>query len=147
MFRNIALILIISIITFFASWLVDLGGSVEIEFLYYKITSSATFFATSLIFLYFLFYLIFNLILKMNNLRMSLGHFVFSNPKRVEKRLKKEQKFFIGRIARVLQEINNKNFSKAITIEKNIKSNFYSEELKSQILVQMNEPNEVINKS
>ena len=44
-------------------------------------------------------------------------------------------------------QCNNKNFSKAITIEKNIKSNFYSEELKSQILVQMNEPNEVINKS
>ncbi|MFT4718603.1 MAG: hypothetical protein ACI9IL_000940 [Rickettsiales bacterium] len=83
----------------------------------------------------------------MNNLRMSLGHFVFSNPKRVEKRLGREQKLFIGRIAKVLKEINNKDFSKATKIEKNIKSSFYSEDLKSQILTQVREPNEAINKS
>jgi hypothetical protein len=146
MFRNIVVILTIFIATFFVSWLIDLGGVVELVFLEYKVTSSVAFFALSLIFLYFIFYLIFSLILRINNFKLGLAHFIFDNPKRLEKKLNKEQRVFVDKVAKILKEINNKNFSKAKKIEKDIKSNFYSEDLKAQILAQMDESNEIINK-
>ena len=140
MFRNILLISIIFVITLLLSCLIDLGGVIEMVFLDYKITSSVTFFVSFLIFLFFIFYLI----LRVNNLRMNLGHFIFDNPKRLEKKLNKKYKIFVNNVSKVLEEINNKNFSKAAKIEKNIKSEFYSEGLKSQILAQMNENKEII---
>ena len=140
MFRNILLISIIFVITLLLSCLIDLGGVIEMAFLDYKITSSVTFFVSFLIFLFFIFYLI----LRVNNLRMNLGHFIFDNPKRLEKKLNKKYKIFVNNVSKVLEEINNKNFSKAAKIEKNIKSEFYSEGLKSQILAQMNENKEII---
>lgn len=145
MFKNILLILLILIVTLFLSWLIDLGGFVEMTFLDYKITISISFFIGSLIFLYFIFYLILNSVNKINNLRSNFNHFIFNNPKRLEKKLNKEHKNFINNISKILKEVNNKNFSKAAQLEQNIKSNFYSKELKSQILLQIN--NEIILKS
>jgi len=145
MFKNILLILLILIAALFLSWLIDLGGFVEMIFLDYKITISISFFIGSLIFLYFIFYLILNSVNKINNLRSNFNHFIFNNPKRLENKLNKEHKNFINNISKILKEVNNKNFSKAAQLEQNIKSNFYSKELKSQILLQIN--NEIILKS
>tara|TARA_Y100000385_G_scaffold135254_1_gene140437 strand:- start:604 stop:1041 length:438 start_codon:yes stop_codon:yes gene_type:complete len=145
MFKNILLILLIFIAALFLSWLIDLGGFVEMIFLDYKITISISFFIGSLIFLYFIFYLILNSVNKINNLRSNFNHFIFNNPKRLENKLNKEHKNFINNISKILKEVNNKNFSKAAQLEQNIKSNFYSKELKSQILLQIN--NEIILKS
>jgi hypothetical protein len=140
MFRNILLISIIFLIVLFLSWLIDLGGRVDILFSDYKITSSVTFFISALIFIYFIFYLIFSLILRVNYLRTHLKQIIYHNPVRLERKLNKEQTKFIAKIANILKQINNKNFSKALKLEKNIKSNFYSKELQSEILTQAQTP-------
>jgi uncharacterized membrane-anchored protein len=139
MFRNILLISIIFVIVLFLSWLIELDGEVEIVISDYKITTSAVFFVSSLIFLYFICYLIFSFILRVNYLRTHLKQVIYHNPDRLEKKLNKEQKNFIAKISNILKEINNKNFIKAKKLEKKIKSNFYSEELQEQILKQMKE--------
>ncbi|MDA7704974.1 hypothetical protein N8772_00640 [Rickettsiales bacterium] len=138
MFRNILLISVIFVIVLFLSWLIDLGGHVTIIVSDYKITTSAIFFTSSLIALYFIFYLIFSFILRVNYLRTHLKQVIYYNPARLEKKLIKEQKSFISKISHILKEINNKNLVKAIKLEKNIKSDFYSNELKEQILTQTN---------
>jgi len=140
MFRNILLISIIFLIALFLSWLIDLGGRVEILFSDYKINSSVTFFISALIFIYFIFYLVFRFVLRVNHLRTYLRQAIYHNSDRLERKLNKEQKNFIAKIAKILQEINNNNLSKALKLEKNIKSDFYSEELKSQILTQISTP-------
>lgn len=138
MFRNILLISIIFLVVLFLSWLIDLDGRVEILFSDYKITSSVTFFISTLIFIYFIFYLIFSFILRVNYLRAYLRQIIYHNPDKLERKLNKEQKNFIAKIAKILKEINNTNFSKALKLEKNIKSDFYSAELKTEILTQAN---------
>lgn len=141
MIRNIILILTIALIVFLVSWILDLNGSVEILVAGYKINSSVSFILFSLIFSFVVFYLLFNFIFQINHLRYFLQNYFYHNPKRVEKKINKEQKKFISKIAKILKEINKKNFSKAQKIEANIESDFYSDSLKSEILLQMAEEN------
>lgn len=141
MIRNIILILTIAVIVFFVSWILDLNGSVEILVAGYKINSSVSFILFSLIFSFVVFYLLFNFIFQINHLRYFLQNYFYHNPKRVEKKINKEQKKFISKIAKILKEINKRNFSKAQKIEANIESDFYSDSLKSEILLQMSEEN------